>query len=155
MRLTTKLIFSFIFLLLASSLLVTHGCSGKGSGGCPDSVAPQGSKIIASLASLDAPFVNSNSCYPTVGFTVTDDAGNALSGICVEIYSDASIALHSGPADCSDVVANPQSAIVARTDSYGNVIVALLTGPTPTGNTHFVSVSSGAINATVLTAGAK
>jgi len=154
MRLTTKLIFSFIFLLLASSLLVTHGCSGKGSGGCPDNTAPQGSKIIGPT-SLAAPFINSNSCYPTVGFTVTDSAGNALSDICVEIYSDANIALHSGAPDCHNVAASPQSGIVTRTDSAGNVIVELLTGPTPTGGTHFVNVSSGATSLSVVTAAAK
>lgn len=154
MRLTTKLILVFTLLLLASSLLFTHGCSGKASGGCPDNTAPTGSKITGP-STLAAPFVDTSSCYPALGFTVTDDFGNPLSDICVEIYSDASIALHSGLPDCSNVAANPQSAIVTRTDSSGNVIVELLSGPTPTGLTHFVAVSSGAINFVATTKGAQ
>ena len=151
MRLTTKLMLVFIFSLLASSLLFTHGCTGKGSGGCPDNTAPSGSTIVVP-SSLGAPYVDTTTCYPAVGFTVQDSSGHPLSGICVEIYSDASIALHSGTPNCSNAVANPQSAIVTRTDDYGNVIVELLTGPTPTGKTHFVTVSSGAIENTVTTA---
>ena len=154
MRLTTKPVLAVIFLLLASSLLIIYGCSGKGSGGCPDNTAPQGSTIVAP-ASLGAPFINTNTCYPTVAFTVTGSDGNALSDICVEIYSDANIALHSGTPDCHNVAANPQSGIVTRTGSDGSVIIELLTGPTPTGGTHFISVSSGAIAATAVTAGAK
>ena len=154
MRLTTKLIFSFIFLLLASSLLVTHGCSGKGSGGCPDSVAPAGSTITVPTI-VTAPSTTTSTCFPTLGFTVLGSDGSPLSDTCVEIYSDASIALHTGSSLCSNVAANPQSAIVTRTDSSGNVIVELLSGPTPTGLTHFVAVSSGAINFVATTKGAQ
>jgi hypothetical protein len=132
-----------------------NGCgktlNGHSSGGCPDNVAPAGATIIAPT-SLGAPFINSTSCYPTLGFTVKDSEGNPMNGICVEVFSDALIALHSGNPDCSNVTANPQAGLVARTDNSGNVMIELLTGPTPTGNTHFVSVSSGAIGAIATTA---
>ncbi|HEY6018878.1 MAG TPA: hypothetical protein VIY48_03015 [Candidatus Paceibacterota bacterium] len=78
-----------------------------------------------------------------------------MNNVCVEIFSDATIALHSGAPDCSNVAANPQSSIVARTDNSGNVIVELLTGPTPTGGTHFVQVTSGALTAIATTAAAQ
>ncbi len=153
MRLTTKLIFSFIFLLLASSLLVTHGC-GKRSGGCPDSVAPAGSTITAPTI-VTVPSTTTSTCAPTLGFTVIGPDGSPSSDTCVEIYSDASIALHTGSSPCSNVAANPQSAIVTRTDGSGNVIVEMLMGPTPAGATHFVEVASGAIANTATTPGAK
>lgn len=158
MRLTTKLISTSLLLLLALYLIMVNGCgkavTGRSSGGCPDSTAPEGSKIIAPT-NLGSPFTQSSSCFPTLGFTVTDSSGNALSGICVEIYSDVNIALHSGAPDCSNVASNPQTAIVTRTDGSGNVMVELLSGPTPTGTTHFVSVSSGAIAAVATTGPAK
>lgn len=158
MRITIKLIAVLTLLLLVSSLILVNGCGktlkGNASGGCSDSVAPDGATIIAP-SSLSAPFVNSTSCYPTVGFTVKDSNGNPMNNICVEIFSDEIIALHSGTPDCANALASPQSSIIASTDDSGNVIVELLTGPTPTGKTHFVQVTSGALSATAITAGAQ
>lgn len=161
MRITSKLFVVLIQLLLVSSLISVHGCGkelkGHTSGGCPDSTAPDGATIIAP-SSLTSPFIDGSSCYPTVGFTVKDKDGNPMNNICVEIFSDANnsvIALHSGAPDCSNAASNPQTAIVARTDNSGNVIVELLTGPTPTGGTHFVQVTSGALTAIATTAAAK
>jgi hypothetical protein len=78
-----------------------------------------------------------------LAFIVKDISGNPLNAICVEVFTDANIALHSGTADCSNVVANPQTSIITRTDAYGVVSVDLLSGPTPSGGTHFVEVVSG------------
>jgi hypothetical protein len=152
MRLTTKLISVLLLVLIISYLSTLPGCGDSASsGGCPNSTAPSGSTITGP-ASLGAPFIYTSTCYPTVGFTVTDASGAPMNDICVEIYSDANIALHTGLPDCGNVAANPQNAMVTRTDSRGNVMIELLTGPTPTGKTHFVQVSSGAINATATTA---
>ncbi len=147
MRLTTKLMPVFIFLLLASSLLVTHGCSGKGSGGCPDSAAPDGSTIVGTLGGVISNA--SGDCYPTVSFVVRGGTNNEpLSDICVEVYaSNAAIALHSGTPNCSNVAANPQTAIVTRTDAYGVVTVELQTLPTTTAS-FSVTAQSGAISGT-------
>jgi hypothetical protein len=151
---TTKLISVVVFLLLATSLMLVKGCGKGATGGCPEDAAPAGAKITGPT-SLDAPFINSNTCYPAVGFTVTDKDGNPLNAICVEIFSDANIAIHSGLPDCSNVAANPQSSIVTKTDDHGVISLELLTGPTPTGGTHFVEVVSGALTAIVTTAAAK
>jgi hypothetical protein len=155
MKITIK--FFMVILFLVSSLILAYGCgkslNGHTSGGCPDSVAPDGATITT--PSLNAPFVNSTSCYPTVGFTVKDSDGNPMNNICVEIFSDANIALHSGAPDCSNAAANPQSSMITRTDNSGNVVVELLTGPTPTGKTHFVQVTSGALTGIATTAGAQ
>jgi hypothetical protein len=135
--------------------MLVKGCGKTGAtGGCSQDAAPAGSKITGP-ASLDAPFINSGTCYPAIGFTVTDKDNNPLNGICVEIFSDANIAIHSGLPNCSNVAANPQSSLTAKTDDFGVISLEMLTGPTPTGGTHFVSVVSGAINATATTAGAQ
>jgi hypothetical protein len=90
-----------------------------------------------------------------LNFIVRDQAGSPLNGICVEVFTDATIALHSGLTDCSNVIANPQTSIVTKTDDHGVVSLELLTGPTPTGKTHFVEVVSGAINAVATTGAAQ
>jgi len=157
MRLTIKLIFVLFLLLLASSLLLTHGCgkaiTGKGSGGCPDSTAPDGSTITAPTT-LSAPSV-AGSCFPVLTFTVRGSDGLPLNGICVEVFTNASIALHTGLPNCSNVVGNPQSAIITRTDSSGNVVIELGTPPTTAGNTFFVEVSSGTVAQTATTPAAQ
>lgn len=146
MRPTIKLIFTLFFLLLASSLLLTHGCgkalTGHGSGGCPDSTAPNGSTITGPTTFF-APSIN-GSCYPSVTFSVKDPQGNPMNGVCVEIYSQGSIALHTGNPDCSNVFANPQSAIVTKTDNSGNVVLEFATPPTTAGTTFALQLNSGA-----------
>jgi hypothetical protein len=67
-----------------------------------------------------------------------------MNNICVEVYTNASIALHSGLPDCSNVAASPQSSIITRTDDSGNVVIELGTPLALTGDTFFVHVSSGA-----------
>jgi len=152
---TTKLISLIMFLLLASSLILMTGCGkSKSTGGCPDNAAPDGSTITAPT-NLGSPYVTSSSCFPALNFIVKDKDGNPLNGICVEVFTDATIALHSGLTDCSNVIANPQTSIVTKTDDFGVVSLELLSGPTPTGDTHFVEVVSGSINAVATTAGAK
>lgn len=149
-----KLITVILFLFAASSLIYLQSCGKTGrSGGCTSGTAPDGAGIVAPLT-LGAPYVFRNSCYPALGFTVKDSTGIPLNNICVEIYSDASIALHSDVPDCGNVAANPQSSIITRTDDHGVVSVELLTGPTPTGTTHFVEVVSGGISAIAVTAAA-
>ena len=145
MRLTTKLIFSFIFLLLASSLLVTHGC-GKRSGGCPDNVAPYGSTITLVTPLTLVPHNAGGDCYSPVKFVVADSSG-PLSDICVEVSTNGLIALQSGPPDCKNInFTKPQTAIVTTTDASGVVSLELLTLPTTTkGGTTIVQVSSGAV----------
>jgi hypothetical protein len=151
MRLTIKLIFILFFLLLASSLLLTPGCgkaiTGSGTGGCPDSSAPDGSTITATQITA-APKL-AGDCFPIVMFTVRDSGGNPLNGVCIEVYTNASIALHTGLADCHNVIASPQNAIVTRTDDSGNVVVELATPPTTTATTFSITAFSG--NAEVVT----
>jgi hypothetical protein len=131
------------------------GCGeSKSTGGCPDNAAPDGATITAP-SNLGSPSVTSSSCFPALNFIVKDQNGSPLNGICVEIFSDANIALHSGLPNCSNVSANPQTSIITRTDDYGVVSLELLTGPTPTGVTYFVEVVSGAINAVATTGAAK
>ena len=158
MRLTIKLIFILFLLLLASSLLFTHGCGkallGHGSGGCPDSTAPTGASIVAPT-SLGAPSAANGGCYPALSFSVRDSEGNPMNGICVEIFTNASIALHTGLPNCSNVVANPQASIVTRTDNSGNVVVEMATPPTAAGNTFFVEVVSGALAVEAITPAAQ
>lgn len=144
MRLTTKLILVLFLLLLASSLVLMHGCSGRGSGGCPDNTAPDGSTITAPT-NLSAPSVN-GTLYPTLGFTVKGPDGTPMNGICVEIFTNGAIALHTGLPDGSNVSANPQTSIVTRTDNSGSVVVEFATPPTTAGSTFFVEVASGAIS---------
>jgi hypothetical protein len=90
-----------------------------------------------------------------LNFIVKDKDGSPLNGICVEVFSDANIALHSGLANCSNVIANPQTTFITKTDDHGVVSLELLTGPTPTGGTHFVEVVSGSINAVATTGAAQ
>jgi hypothetical protein len=142
MRMTIKPISILFLLLLASSLLLTPGCTGKRSGGCPDSTAPDGSTITGPTT-LGAPLPG-GTCYPNLTFTVRDASGLPMNNICVEVYTNASIALHSGLPDCSNVAASPQSSIITRTDDSGNVVIELGTPLALTGDTFFVHVSSGA-----------
>ena len=150
-----KHIYVFLLLLVSASLVYLPGCGDtSSSGGCSSGTAPDGSTITGP-STLGGPNINGVSCYPTLGFTVKDSSGAPLNNICVEIFSDASIALHSGQPNCSNVIANPQSTIITRTDDYGVVSIELMSGPTPTGGTHFVQVVSGSISAIATTAGAQ
>lgn len=145
--------FILFLLLLASTLLLTPGCgktlTGKGSGGCAERTAPDGSTITPPT-NLSAPSI-SGTCYPVLTFTVKGSDGLPLNGICVEVFTNASLALHSGLPDCSNVTANPQSSIIATTDSSGNVVIELGTPAATAGTTFFVQVSSGAASAAVTT----
>lgn len=159
MRTRMKLAISTILLLSIFSLPLVSGCgkavNGKASGGCPDNAAPYGSTISAPTE-LGAPSSTGYSCYPSLAFTVLGSDSKPMNGICVEIFSDGSgvIALHSGLPDCSVAAANPQTSIIARTDSNGNVLVEFITPPTTAGSTHFVEVTSGAASAIATTAAA-
>jgi len=155
MKPTKKNLYFALLLIMLSAFLCVLSC-GKtsSSGGCSDGTAPDGSSITGPSA-LGAPNIFGPSCYPAVGFILKDSGGNPLNGICVEVYSDASIALHSGLPNCSNVSANPNSSIITRTNDHGEVLVELLTGPTPTGGTHFVQVVSGSITAIASTAASK
>ncbi|HYA88016.1 MAG TPA: hypothetical protein VEI57_13235 [Nitrospirota bacterium] len=150
MRLTIKRTFIVFLLLLASSLLLTHGCGGKSSGGCPNNTAPSNATISAPT-SLGTPHNAGGDCYPLLGFTVKDVNGIPMNGVCVEIFSNGLIALASGPPTCANVNASSPNAIVTRTDNNGTVLVEMVTLPTTTGGTSFVEVSSGAINAVATT----
>ncbi len=151
----TKYISVILLLLFAISLVLMKGCGkdGGGSGGCGADAAPAGSKIIAPT-DLGSPFITTNTCYPALVFLVTDAEDKPLNDICVEIFSDANIALHSGLPDCNNVSVNPKTSIITRTDDHGVISLELLTGPTPTGGTHFVEVVSGSLTAIATTAGA-
>jgi hypothetical protein len=154
MRPTTKQISALLVLLLACYLITANGCgkavSGHGSGGCPDSTAPDGSSITAPT-NLGVPHMSGGDCYPALSFSVKDSTGAPMSGVCVEIFTNGDIALHSGLPNCSNVAANPQTSIITRTDSSGNAVVELITLPTATGGTTFVEVTSGAVSAVATT----
>lgn len=161
MKLRLKLLSLLTLLLFASTVILLKGCGSKGgvtgggpSGLCPDSVAPSGSKVVVPTG-LPAPFIGHQSCYPGLGFTVTDSSGNPLNGICVVITSNADIALATvgeTPA-CNNADIAPQTQIVTRTDASGNVIVDMLTSAaTASGNSYFVEVSSGALSNVATTA---
>ncbi len=156
MKLTIKFAPILILLLLASPLILLKGCgkalNGGSSGACPDTVAPSGSKILT--PTLGAPFITSNSFFCGIGFTVTDSNDVPMNGICVVVTTDASIALTT-ETDCASGINDPKTTIVTRTNDYGQVILDLVTAPTPSGQTHFVEVSSGALSAIATTAPAK
>ncbi len=153
MKLFARIAAVLILLILAFPVILLEGCGGS-SGACPDSVAPAGSTIVAPTI-LNAPST-AGSCYSGLGFTVNDSLGNPMNGICVEITTDAAIALHTqGDFNCSNVTSSPKTAIVTRTDDYGNVSVDLLTSPTTSGTTFFVEVASGAISNIATTPAAK
>jgi len=143
MRLSIKLISIFLFLLLASSLLVMHGCAGKGSAGCPNDTAPSSATIVSPTLG-GTPTNAGGACYPTVIFTIKDSNGNPMNDICVDVFSNGLIALASGPPNCSNVT--NLNAIVTRTDNDGNVVVEMVTLPTFTGGTSFVEVDSGSLS---------
>jgi hypothetical protein len=150
MRLSIRLIFTLIFILLASSLLLVYGCSGRSTGGCPDSAAPSTGTITAPT-DLGVPHNAGGDCYPLLNFNVKDANGDPLSGVCVEIFSNGLIAMASGPPTCNNINVNSSNAIVTRTDNYGNVLVEMVTLPTITGGTSFVEVQSGSIGALATT----
>ena len=156
MKLTIKFVPILVLLLLASPLILLKGCgkalNGGPSGACPDSVAPSGS-TITKPADLDAPVVGSATCYSGLPFTVIDSESKEMNGICVEITTNAFIALHTvSDSECTNVVLGAKTTIVTRTDDYGNVSVDLVTLPTTTGEKFFVEVASGAASAVVRTA---
>ena len=110
MRLSIKLIFTLYLLLVASSLLLMHGC-GKEE-------APNGATIVAP-SNLGVPHNAGGDCYPALVFSVKDVNGNPLSDVAVGIFSNGLIALApalSAPT-CNQVT--NQSSISTRTDDYG------------------------------------
>ena len=148
MRTPAKLIIAMILLLSVFSLSLVNGCgkviNGKASGRCLDNAAPNGFVITAQQSSMAAPFTDKPSCYSSVGFSVKDADGKPANDICVEIFSDQFIAVHSATSqNCNDASANGQSSLEVRTDSYGNVLLDFYTVATATGQTHFVQVTSG------------
>ncbi len=159
MKLTIKIVSILVLVVLAAPVIIMHGCgaiNGGTSGACPDSTAPGTATITALLSSLDAPSTSSSSCYPTVTFTVKDASG-AMNGICVELYTNGAIALHTpGEAfPCANAFNGPKTSIVTRTDLAGTVSVELLTPMATTGESFFVEAASGAaVPATVKTAAA-
>ncbi len=162
MKLTMKFVAILVLLLLASPLILLKGCGkaldGGPSGACPDTVAPSGSKISAPT-DLAAPTIGKTNCYSPVTFAVTDASGlEPLNGICVEITTgptDAAIALHTeNDFGCNNIAVGGATSLVTRTDEHGNVSLDLVTLPTFSGEIIFVNVASGAVSATVKTAGA-
>ena len=158
MKLTAKLPIGLILALLIIPNVLIQGCgkalNGNATGGCPDSTAPAGFKI-SGPDSLGAPSASGGSCFPNLVFTVLDEKGAPANGICVELYSNGNIALHSGNPDCSDVSANPSTSIVTRSDSSGHIPIALMTLPTTAGETFFVEAQSGAATFIATTEAAK
>lgn len=147
-----------VLLLLASPVvLVIKGCgntmTGGASGACPDSVAPDGATITPP-SNLGPPSTTMAVCYPTLPFIVRDSQGNAMNGICVQVFSSANIAIQSSVTPCGNVSVSPSSSIVTRTDAHGIVMVEMLTPTTTTGNTFFVEAVSGAAIGLATTAGA-
>lgn len=133
--------------LLVVSTLLLKGCGeetifGDKSGVCPDSTAPAG-YTITGPADLGAPSAASGACYPGLPFTVLDDKGFPANGICVEVFSNAYIALHTAT-DCNDVIANPASTIVTRTDSAGHISISMVAPASTVGTVFFVQAQSGA-----------
>lgn len=157
MKLTIKCASILVLLLLASPLILLKGCgkalNGGPSGACPDSVAPAGASIKVITGPGGHPSASTGSCYSGLGFTVFDSTGvNPMNGICVEVTTDAVIALHTvGDKECTNVLLGARTTIVTRTDEHGNVSVDLVTLPTTSGSTFFVEVSSGAISAVATT----
>ncbi len=152
MKLTIKLVSLFTLLLLASPLILLKGCGNNSSGACPDSVAPSGSTITAPK-DLGAPSTTSSMCYPGLTFTVTASNGDPLNDICVVVTTNAAISLTPpGGKACSNFSA--KSAIITRTDKYGNVVVDFVTPAAASGETFFVMVQSGAASAVATTPGA-
>jgi hypothetical protein len=158
MKLTLKIISIFVLLLIASPVLLLKGCgsalNGGASGACPDSVAPSGSKINAPT-DLDVPNLATGTCY-ALPFTVTEaDGVTPMNGICVEVTTNAVIALHTvNDPNCTNVVAGAKTTIVTRTDEHGIVFVDLVTLPTVTG-TFFVEVASGSASGVATTPAAQ
>jgi len=150
MRLSIKPIVLLFLLLVASSLLLAHGCGGKNSAGCPNNAAPSNATITAPT-SLGVPHNAGGDCYPLLTFTVKDVNGVPMNGVCVEIFSNGLIAMAGGAPMCGNVNAGSPNAIVTRTDAYGNATVEMVTLPTTTGGTSFVQVSSGSIGAVATT----
>jgi hypothetical protein len=154
MKLTVKLTSLLLLLLLASPVILLKGCGSKGgingggsSGLCPNSVAPTGSKIDApTLGGI--PAIPGPSCYPNVGFTVVGPDGTTpMADICVVVTTNGAI---GAPAvnPCFNAAFSPSTQMVMRTDSYGNVVVDMLTSSaTVSGDVFFVEVSSGALSA--------
>ncbi len=156
MKLTIKCASILVLLLLASPLVLLKGCglNGGKSGACPDTVAPSRSSITAP-SNLSAPIVGFANCYPGLPFQVLDSAKNPMNGVCVEVTTNAFIALQTvGDAECNNVALDAKTTIVARTDDSGIVSVDLVSIPTTSGETSFVEVASGALSVVVKTGGA-
>jgi len=153
MNLGVKMLSVAVLIALALPVILVNGCgdvlTGGACGGCPNSTAPYGSTIVSS-EELGIPS-SFGSCYPTITFQVLDSAGDPMSDICVEIYTNGSIALHSGPPDCSNVVFAPSSAIITRTNSAGVISVEFATPACSTGETFFVQATSCSVSAIVST----
>ncbi len=152
MRTTITLISTLVILFFASSAVIMKGCgkslNGGSCGGCPDSTAPLGSTVVLSPATLTA----GSACY-VQAFQFLDSSGQPLSDICVEIFTNGNIALHTS-GDCSSTVtASPASYIRTRTNSSGVVMVDLAascTGQTTgtTSVTTFVTAQSCGVEGT-------
>ncbi len=148
MKLRTKLMFVLILLLLASPLIFLKGCgkalNGGASGACPDSVAPDDSQISSPTGDLSAPVIGETDCYTPIVFKVIGPDVKPLNNVCVELTTNAAIALHNiGDTNCTNVALGPKTEIVTRTDDHGYVQVDLVTQATATGQVFFVDATSG------------
>lgn len=159
MKLTKKNIPILLLVFFVASVFVLKGCgselTGNGSGACPDSVAPSNATISAPTG-LGVPSAATGTCY-FLAFTVKDSTGKPMNGICVQVFSSASIAVQP-PKEltCATATASGSSSILTRSDDNGNVMIEMVTPVTAVGNTFFVeAVSGGVTGGPVTTPGAK
>ncbi len=131
MKLTVKIISLFVLLSLASPVLFLKGCgetlNGGACGGCPDSSAPIGSIMIAPELASATINTDGAACSSAVSFQLTDADGAPLNNLCVEIFTNAFVALHNSGIECN---AHPASDfytyIRTRTNDQGVVSLDFL-----------------------------
>lgn len=132
MKLTIRLLSVLILMLLASPIILLKGCgkavNSGACGGCPDTTAPTGSKFNSPTLATYSLSPTGAVCYPIVNFQLVDEGGAPLNNICVEMYTNGAMALHSQfNTDCSSHAALDYfSYIRTRTDSNGVISVDLL-----------------------------
>lgn len=125
MNVTTKIIALLIVLALATPAILFEGCgSDDFCGGCPaDSIAPDGSTITA--PSLDDPgTINPSAgyCYPEAIFQVRGPGGDLMNGVCVEIFTNALIALYVPTQLCNTRPTTDYSSYIRTRTSAGGTI---------------------------------
>lgn len=158
MKLAVKILSVLVLIALSSPVILLKGCgemvTGGACGGCPDSTAPYGSTITAPDG-LGIPSAASGTCYPALTFTVLGPDNEPIDNICVEIFTNGAIALHSGLPNCTNVILSPSQSILTRTNTSGAVTVEFATpAGAAAGSTFFVEVVSCHVSAIVTTPGA-